>query len=84
MPLQTQAMTKDDITELRKWHKAAAQRAIEAGFDIVYVYTNHGYLLNNFLSSVWNQRYDEYGGSSENRVRLLRKIIQDTLEVVKR
>jgi dimethylamine/trimethylamine dehydrogenase len=83
MPLQTQAMTKDDITELRKWHKAAAQRAIEAGFDIVYVYTNHGYLLNNFLSAEWNRRDDEYGGSPENRVRLIREIIEDTLEVVK-
>ena len=79
MPLQTQAMTKDDITELRQWHRAAAQRAIEAGFDIVYVYTNHGYLLNNFLSAEWNRRDDEYGGSSEHRVRLIRVTIHDTL-----
>ena len=83
MPVQTQAMTLDDIVELRGWFQAAARRAIEAGFDIVYVYANHHYLLSEFLSAEHNTRRDEYGGSLENRVRLIREIIEDTLETVK-
>ena len=83
MPVQTQAMTLDDIAELRGWFQAAARRAIEAGFDIVYVYANHHYLLSNFLWPETNTRDDEYGGSAQNRVRLIREIIEDTLETVK-
>jgi len=83
MPVQALAMTRSDIAELRQWHRSAASRAIEAGFDIVYVYANHGYLLSNFLSPQWNMRDDEYGGSAHNRVRLVGEIIEDTLETVK-
>ncbi|MCZ6637600.1 MAG: NADH:flavin oxidoreductase, partial [Alphaproteobacteria bacterium] len=49
-PYQTRRMDKSDIRELRRWHRKAAQRARKAGFDIVYVYATHGYLLSNFLS----------------------------------
>jgi dimethylamine/trimethylamine dehydrogenase len=82
MPVQTQAMTAADISTFRGWHRAAAERAVEAGFDIVYVYANHDYLLNNFLSSKLNTRGDEYGGSPLNRVRLVREVIEDTKAVV--
>jgi dimethylamine/trimethylamine dehydrogenase len=82
MPVQTQAMSHDDIRELKSWYQAAAKRALEAEFDIVYVYANHGYLLNDFLSPVINTRSDEYGGSAINRVRLVREIIEETLEAV--
>ncbi len=83
MPVQTQPMTLDDIVELRGWYQAATRRAIEAGFDIVYVYANHDYLLSNFLSPETNTRSDEYGGSAMNRVRLIREVIEDTLETVR-
>ncbi len=83
LPRQTQAMTLDDIEQLRGWHRDAAQRAVDAGFDIVYVYANHHYLLSNFLSPETNSRTDEYGGTARNRVRLIREIIEDTLAVVK-
>lgn len=83
MPVQTQAMTLEDIVELRGWFQDAAKRSMEAGFDIVYVYANHHYLLNNFLSPESNTRTDLYGGSAMNRVRLIREIIEDTLETVK-
>ena len=83
MPVQSQAMTLDDIVELRGWFQDATRRAIEAGFDIVYVYANHHYLLSNFLSPESNTRTDQYGGSAMNRVRLIREIIEDTLETVK-
>ncbi|MBX2867407.1 MAG: FAD-dependent oxidoreductase [Acidiferrobacterales bacterium] len=82
IPYQTRAMDKADIRELRRWHRNAALRAMEAGFDIVYVYVTHGYLLSHFLSPDTNTRIDEYGGSLENRVRLIREIIEDTKEAV--
>lgn len=83
MPVQTQAMTLDEIGVLRGWFRDATRRAVDAGFDIVYVYANHEYLLHEFLSPKTNTRDDEYGGPAENRVRLVREIIEDTLEIVK-
>ena len=81
-PFQSRAMDKADIRELRRWHRDAAIRAKRAGFDIVYVYATHGYLLSNFLSPRTNSRTDEYGGSLENRVRLVRELIEETKEAV--
>jgi dimethylamine/trimethylamine dehydrogenase len=81
-PSQTRAMDKADIRALRKWHRDAALRAKAAGFDIVYVYATHGYLLSHFLAAETNNRTDEYGGSLENRVRLVRELIEETKEAV--
>jgi dimethylamine/trimethylamine dehydrogenase len=81
-PFQSRAMDKADIRELRHWHRQAAKRAKQAGFDIVYVYATHGYLLSHFLSPRTNSRTDEYGGSLENRVRLVREVIEETKEAV--
>ena len=80
-PVQTRAMDKDDIRELKRWHLEAARRAQRAGFDIVYVYACHWYLLRQFLMPS-NQRSDEYGGSLENRARLLRELIEETKEEI--
>lgn len=82
VPFHTRAMDKADIREVRRWHKNAALRAKEAGFDIVYVYATHGYLLSHFLNPKTNTRNDEYGGSLENRVRLVRELIEETKEAV--
>jgi dimethylamine/trimethylamine dehydrogenase len=66
-----------------RWHRAAALRARKVGFDIVYCYAGHNIALPmHFLQKRRNQRTDEYGGSLENRVRLLREIIEDTKEAV--
>ncbi len=81
-PYQTRAMDKSDIRLLRQWHRKAALRAKQADFDIVYVYATHGYLLSRFLSPATNQRSDEYGGSLENRIRLVRELIEETKEAV--
>jgi dimethylamine/trimethylamine dehydrogenase len=81
-PVQSQRMDRSDIRALRQWHVAAARRAREAGFDIVYVYPTHGYLLYEFLSRTLNDRSDEYGGSLENRVRLARELLEDTRAAV--
>jgi len=82
-PVQARAMDKTDIRNLRRWHRNAALRAKRAGFDIIYVYA--GKLLGGpmyFLSRRYNQRSDEYGGSLENRVRLLRELIEETKDAV--
>lgn len=83
-PFQPRAMDKEDIRDFRGWHRDAAKRAKQAGFDIVYVYATHGYMLSHFLSAETNTRSDEYGGSLENRVRLVREVIEDTKEAVGR
>jgi dimethylamine/trimethylamine dehydrogenase len=79
---QSRAMDKDDIRKLRRWHRDAALRAKAAGFDIVYVYATHGYLISQFLSRANNRRTDEYGGSLENRARLTRELIEETKDAV--
>jgi dimethylamine/trimethylamine dehydrogenase len=82
-PLQARAMDKNDIRAYRRWHRDAALRAKRAGFDIVYVYAGHDIsLAMHFLQKRRNDRTDEYGGSFENRVRLLRELIEDTKEAV--
>ena len=68
-PVQASAMTRRDIANVRRWHRNAALRARDAGFDIVYVYAGHNLTLPmHFISRRYNQRSDEYGGSLENRV----------------
>lgn len=82
-PVQARMMDKADIAEFRRWHVAAAKRAKEAGFDIIYAYAGHDMtLLHHFLLARHNQRSDEYGGSFENRLRLFREVIEDTKEAV--
>lgn len=82
-PVQARAMDKRDIRDFRAWHRAAALRSKRAGFDIVYVYASHDLsLVTHFLQSRKNDRTDEYGGSLENRVRLLREVIEDTKDAV--
>ena len=75
-------MDRRDIRELRRWYVDAAKRARSAGFDIVYVYAGMGYGPYQFLLPWMNRRTDEYGGSLENRARLLREILEETREAV--
>jgi dimethylamine/trimethylamine dehydrogenase len=82
-PVQTRRMDKEDIRNLRKWHRDAALRAKRAGFDIIYCYAAHGMTTAiQFILKRYNDRTDEYGGSLENRVRLFRELIEDTKDAV--
>ncbi len=82
-PVQARQMDKEDIRNLRRAHRKAALRSREAGFDLVYVYAGHGLgIFQHFLSRATNYRNDEYGGSLENRARLLREVIEDTKDAV--
>ncbi len=77
-PVQARAMDKEDIRNLRHWHRLAYRRAKRAGYDILCLYGAHGFgVIQHFLSPRTNQRTDEYGGSLENRTRLLRELISD-------
>ncbi len=82
-PVQTRRMDKEDIRQFRRWHRNAALLAKKAGFDLIYCYAGHGLsLAMQFLSRRFNDRVDEYGGSLENRARLLRELIEDTKSAV--
>jgi NADPH2 dehydrogenase len=75
------AMTKADIADVIGAFRAAAQRAREIGMDVIEIHGAHGYLIHQFLSPLVNRRTDEYGGSLENRMRLLLEVIAAVKEV---
>jgi dimethylamine/trimethylamine dehydrogenase len=82
-PVQARAMDRQDIRNLRHWHKLAYRRAKRAGYDIMCLYGAHGFgILQHFLSRRTNQRSDEYGGSLENRARLLKELLSDARDEV--
>ena len=82
-PMHTRAMDKTDIRDFRRWHRDAALRAKAAGYDIVYVYAAHNIALPmHFLSKRYNDRTDEYGGSLENRARLIRELLEETKDAI--
>lgn len=82
-PVQSRRMDKEDIRNVRRWHRNAAIRAKKAGFDIIYAYAGHGLTLAmQFITQRTNDRNDEYGGSLQNRIRFFRELIEDTREAV--
>src|SRR6266404_786356 len=70
-----QALSIDGIQNVVSAFAAAARRACEAGFRVIEVHAAHGYLIHEFLSPLSNQRTDAYGGSFENRTRILREVV---------
>ncbi|KIA75349.1 nadh-dependent flavin oxidoreductase [Aspergillus ustus] len=76
------AMTLAQIHEFKIAFVEAARRAVKAGFDVVEIHAAHGYLIHQFLSPISNKRTDEYGGSWENRTRLLLEITDLVREAI--
>ena len=82
-PVSARTMTLDDIRDLRRWHRNAIRRSRTAGYDLVCLYGAHGFgIIQHFLSTLTNHRTDEYGGSLENRSRLMRELISDARDEV--
>lgn len=81
-PWQSQRMDAADFKILRLWHRDAALRARTAGFDVVYIYAAHLYMLGNMIDAGLNPRIDNYGGSFLGRSRLLMDLLEDTRDAV--
>jgi 2,4-dienoyl-CoA reductase-like NADH-dependent reductase (Old Yellow Enzyme family) len=69
-------LSREDIREIVEAFAQAAKRALTAGFQVIEIHAAHGYLLDEFLSPLANQRKDEYGGSLENRMRLTLEVVE--------
>src|SRR5712664_1503535 len=69
------ALSIDGIQDIVSAFAAAARRACEAGFRVIEIHAAHGYMIHEFLSPLSNQRTDAYGGSFENRTRIMREIV---------
>lgn len=72
-----EAMTTDQLQQFIEDFKAATARALACGYQVLEVHAAHGYLLNNFLSPISNHRDDDYGGTFDNRIRLLLEVIEN-------
>ncbi len=71
------ALSEDELHEVVEAFGDAAERSLEAGFDGVQIHGAHGYLISQFLSKAANKREDDYGGSLENRMRLLVEVYEE-------
>ncbi|MCH4887215.1 NADH:flavin oxidoreductase [Acidaminobacter sp. JC074] len=80
--IKPKEMTKEDIDTLIQFYKEAARRVKSSGFDGLCLHAAHGYLLSQFLCPRYNKRKDEYGGSLENRARIILEVIQSIRQEV--
>ena len=71
-----EALDSEGLERIKQSFVNAAKRALNAGFQVIEIHAAHGYLLHEFLSPFSNQRGDEYGGSFDNRIRLLIEVVQ--------
>ncbi|MBV8513902.1 MAG: NADH:flavin oxidoreductase/NADH oxidase [Acidobacteria bacterium] len=75
------ALSVTEIADVIEAFRRAAQCAQAAGFQVLEIHAAHGYLLHQFLSPLSNKRYDQYGGSFENRIRLALEVAKNVREV---
>lgn len=80
--LVSKEITIEGILQVIENFKSATKRALEAGFKVIEIHAAHGYLLNEFLSPLINKRTDEYGGSFENRAKLLLTIVDEVRAII--
>ncbi|BAB72784.1 NADPH dehydrogenase NamA [Anabaena sp. FACHB-709] len=76
-----EALSIEGIQQVIQAFVQATKRSLQAGFKVIEIHAAHGYLLHQFLSPLVNQRQDDYGGSFENRTRLLREVVEAVREV---
>ncbi|MCT1525264.1 NADH:flavin oxidoreductase/NADH oxidase [Sphingobacterium hotanense] len=76
------ALSVAEIQQVVKDFADAAERAVKAGYQIIEIHAAHGYLIHQFLSPLVNKRHDEYGGSFENRIRLLMEIVEAIKDIL--
>ncbi|KAF9009938.1 hypothetical protein BDQ17DRAFT_1347177 [Cyathus striatus] len=76
------ALSTEAVKKIVVQFGEAAQRAVKAGFDVIEIHSAHGYLLHEFLSPISNKRTDEYGGSFENRTRIVVEIVDSIRKVI--
>lgn len=77
-----EALSLEGIHKVTHAFVQAAKRSVKAGFKVIEIHAAHGYLLHQFLSPLSNQRTDKYGGSFDNRIRLLTEVVQGVREVL--
>ncbi|ABA24033.1 flavin oxidoreductase/NADH oxidase [Trichormus variabilis ATCC 29413] len=77
-----EALSIEGIQQVIQAFVQATKRSLQAGFKVIEIHAAHGYLLHQFLSPLVNQRQDDYGGSFENRTRLLREVVEAVREVL--
>ncbi len=75
-------LSKEEIHRIVNSFAKAAKRAVDANFDTIEIHAAHGYLLHQFLSPLSNQRTDEYGGSFDNRIRMLLEVVEAVQAVI--
>ena len=80
--LMCHALTKEEIAQMMNDFKFAADVAMDAGYDAIEIHAHAGYLIDQFLSPVWNERTDEYGGTPEKNTRFAKDIYHAIREVV--
>ena len=76
-----EALSIEGIQQIIQAFVRAAKRSLQAGFKVIEIHAAHGYLLHQFLSPLVNHRQDDYGGSFENRTRLLREVVEEVRKV---
>jgi 2,4-dienoyl-CoA reductase-like NADH-dependent reductase (Old Yellow Enzyme family) len=79
--LQPEALTPEGIATIAQSFAEGARRSLQAGYELIEIHAAHGYLIHQFLSPIVNTRSDQYGGSFENRTRMLREVIESVRKV---
>ena len=76
------ALTTEEVHEIIEGYRIAAKHVLEAGGDAIEIHAHYGYMLDQFMTPIWNHRDDEYGGSFENRMRIVKEAYEAVREVV--
>ena len=82
-PTFVRGLRKDELPEIAKAYGNAVSLARQAGFDAVEIHAGHGYLISQFLSPYTNHRHDEFGGSLDNRMRFMDRVMDEVMKAAR-